>query len=258
VWTFVQLAKSGIVANWTFNERQAALPSTSQPVWLGGTVGTPGSGIVGCEASGTGAGGYTVSQFNFAANSCPTMVGLVPFYGSGTPAPLETFTPQQLFPIPNLTPDDPYGAFSLNRIELTMVNPFWQQPYKPTCSISTSFAWTEDDGTGQADAPTGSPPKLFYAHRPWVMAAKTIPTGWTLPDAISLLYDTTKNIVDPPFYVYGAAQYITGGIPVGDTSSAGDGSYANIETNWGFQIKACATILANGNFKAAYQKFVSC
>ena len=121
-----------------------------------------------------------------------------------------------------------------------MPDPFWQQPFKPDCG-GASFAWSQDDGSGNADASDGS--VRYYAHPPLVEALSTIPAGMSLPAGVSLLYDPSVNVIAPPYYPTG--------IPIGDNA----GNYSSIEMDWGFTLRVCGNV--GGRFRTEYN-FVAC
>jgi hypothetical protein len=207
--------RTGVHLTWTFDARA---PYSSSPP-------TPYA-VTGCESC-------AIEQFNYDLGQCRAVVGIVPFSG-GTPAPVESFPTQTLFSFPSsVTFDEAYGAHAQGAVMLTMVDPFYQAPYKPD-GDSLSFQWLEDDGSGTADDIGAS--QYYYAHRPLVEAAASLPSGKTLPDGVNLTYDGTSDIA-PPFY------------PNGIPQASG---YADVETDWGFTLKA----LAATRFSEAYLTFV--
>ncbi len=214
---------------WTFNQRQAALPVSGpppiQPHWLGWTADVDGErGIAGCLTQ-------SVAQYTLESSKCPAFVGFVPFYDG---APVETFTgaKKKLLPMPSTFGfDDIYGAHSQQKFAISMPDPFWQNPFMPSCD--GAITWKMDDGSG-----TGN-----YAHYPMVEALSTVPAGCSLPDGTYLLYDTAHVVVAPPFY------------PNGIPTVGGD--YEPFETDWGFAIRACGCIAGSGRFAADYA-YVDC
>jgi len=236
---------TGVVINWSFNQRAAAPGYTSPPTWY--------AGITGCTAA-------SVTQFNYSKGSCRAVVGIVPFYsgsptGGGTPTgggspppatPLEQFGNQVMFQMPDTFQfDDVYGAHAQAAIMLTMPDPFYETPFAPSCGGAIS--WTEDAGCGDADSGTS----LFYPHHPLVEAS-SVP-AYTLPSGVTLFYDPAHNAIAPPFYPTG--------IPIADglACSSGDTSaYGTVETDWGFACRACATINGSGRWAGFYSNFVTC
>ena len=234
--------KTGVHLEWSFNQRVAATGYTGTvPTWYGG--------ITGCLAC-------SVTQFTYSSGACPAAIGIVPFYSppadtsgdlpdqnSQPPenAPVEQFPNQEMFDFPaTVIFDDVYGAQWQAAVMLTMPDPFWQQPFKPDCG-GASFAWSQDDGSGNADASDGS--VRYYAHPPLVEALSTIPAGMSLPAGVSLLYDPSVNVIAPPYYPTG--------IPIGDNA----GNYSSIEMDWGFTLRVCGNV--GGRFRTEYN-FVAC
>ena len=208
--------RTGVFLSWTFNQR---VPP-----------GSPYAGISGCV-------NCDVSQFTYPAK-CP-MVGIVP---GGSP---EDFgTSGYLFNSPSGVEFDSYfGRHQQSAVMMVMVDPFWQLPFRPDCGDGT-WAWKEDDGSGQYDPEDGT--IKYFPHRPWVEALKVIPSGCSLPSGLSLFYASANHIA-PPFY-NDANGYI--GIPC-DVS---DGSYRAFETDWGFTNRACGAV----RFSSNYLQFTTC
>lgn len=240
--------RTGVRLVWTFDQRAAGKPVAYQPNWLGGSGSGTGTGQVGCTS-------LAISQFTYALDKCRAMVGVVPYYagvvldlGDIPPsAPLENFANQTLFAMPDaLTFDHHYGATYMGATEMVMPDPFWETPFTPDCD--GAVAWLEDDGTGQADAGT----TLYYAHRPWVEAAMTATSA--LPADAPLFY-ATGSVIAAPYYPNGIPCSQEAG---GCSGAEAGGNFISIERPWGFQIAACATIAANGNFATDYAKFTPC
>jgi hypothetical protein len=221
--------KTGVHLDWSFNQRQAQPAYTSPPTWYGGI-----GGCLGC----------TVTQFNYGGGTCPVMVGVVPRYGSGSGTPVESGpSGSEFFGFGgSVTFDDVFGAHWQGAVILTMVDPFYQQPYKPDCNNASAFEWAQDNGSGEADTDS----VFYFPHAPLVEALANVPGGDSLPAGVSLTYDTSVNVIAPPYYPQG--------IPIGDTG----GGYAAVETDWGFAGRACADIGASGRFASIYTTFVSC
>jgi hypothetical protein len=258
---FVQL-------QWAFNNRAAQSGYTSPPTWYDGIAGVTGISV-------------TDANLKFSP-CCPQVVGFVPFYQGGimggfTPMggspmsppakPVESFSVQNLAPMPDVfQADDLYGGYWLGSAETTMVDPFWQAPFKPDAVIVLPdvLNWTEDDGTGNEDTSTTSDGGAtintqYYAHHPLVEARATRPNnlGWAgnetppaLPSGVSLTFDTSANSIPPPYW--------PNGIPCGAYNGGDGGGFSNVVTTYGFYLAACATIAGGGRFAGNYQKFVSC
>jgi hypothetical protein len=216
---------TGVYLNWTFNQRQAALPTGSQPNWLQGTGAGTGTGIVGCLS-------YSVTQFTYPASTCKAIAGIVPFYAG---SPVENFKNQVLFPFPSsATFDDSYGAHWQAAVMLSMPDPFWQAPFKPNCDGAT-FGWAIDDGSGNLDTAT----TRYFPAAPLVEALSNIPAGDSLPAGVTLFY-APSNIQPPPYY--------PNGIPY----------QSDVSMDWGFTLRACGNIAAGGRFSNDYAPFVNC
>jgi hypothetical protein len=232
---------TGVHIKWQFDQRQANLATGSQPAWLNGTGAGMGDGNVGCLDS-----GYSIEQFNYLNGSCPAIVGIVP---SGSP---ENFTPQVLFDFPTVPIDNCYGAHSQSFIGLTMEDPFeiaCGTPFKPDFdpmdyTTPLSFSWKEDDGSGHADDPGGSPPVYYYAHRPFVEAADAVPSGKSLPTGVTLFYDPA-NKFNPTCYTYNVAIGGGQGIPYGH----------NVTSDWGTTDRICNNV---SRFVADYAAWNYC
>jgi hypothetical protein len=236
--------KTGVHAEWSFNNRAAQSGFTSPPSWYASTPGCLGA---------------TLAQFSYSSGTCDAVVGIVPYYQTppignesfagnqtlGGAAPVELFPNQELFDFPAaLAADDVYGGFWQAGVFMTMPDPFWQTPFKPDCDGST-FVWSMDDGSGQLDVAGGDsvPTQKFYPFHPLVEAS-TDSTG--LPAGIYAAFDPAHNQVAPPYWPLG--------IPIGDA----DGNYGAVETEWGFTQRACATIASSGRFATNYANFVTC
>lgn len=234
--------RTAVYLEWAFDQRAGALP-TPPATWY--------AGIYGCT-------GGSVTQFTYAAGACPSVVGIVPYVSpvidrtgpigragsSPSGVPSSSFSNQVMFGFPAVFRfDGSYGSHWQAAIETTMVDPFWQEPFKPNCG-GLIFNWVEDNGNGNANDDTSYPKLHFFAHHPWVEAASIVPTGMSLPGGITLFFDPSDQI-KPPAYVYS-----TGGIPIGDEN----GNYGSVEQPWGFKSRACAAT----RFAADYAKFVTC
>jgi hypothetical protein len=145
--------------------------------------------------------------------------------------------------------DDAFGAYWMGAVQTAMVDPFWQRPFAPGCSHA--FQWLSDDGSGMAD----DSETRYYPAPPLVEARATYPAnlGWgknesppALPAGVSLAYDVSKNVVSP--------EIGPPGIPIGDAS----GDYGEVALTYGFYLRACGNIAANGRFAGSYRQFVSC
>lgn len=230
--------RTGVRIVWTFNNRMTHVAAGSQPAWLGGSGAGTGTGIVGCT-------GHTITQFTYPAG-CPAIVGLVPFY-DGVPA--ETDGQSALAAMPSaINFDATYGALWLGAVEMTMPDPFWQEPFQPfdpeladDLIVGCNYSWIEDDGSRQTDV-AGS--VRYYPHHRMVEAATTIPVGKSLPAGLELFYGTGA-VIAPPHYVIG-----TGGLPIANAT----GDYASFERPWGFTLRACS---ANG-YSPFYISFTNC
>jgi hypothetical protein len=232
--------QTGLQMTWTFDQRSGHLATGSQPAWIGGTGVHTGTGIVGALAA-----GYSVSQFNYSAGACPSVVGMVP----SSPT-IENFPVQNLFGMPAFSNfDDVYGQHGQSAIQLTSQDALWEPPYKPDGGGAISFSWVEDNGSGESDGTSAIyGVQKFYAHHPLVEALDAIPAGLptgALPTGIHLPYDASAVVVAPPFY--------PNGIPISTDTTAGD--YADVETDWGFALNACGNV--GGRFSSSYA-YVSC
>ena len=253
-----------VQVQWQFNNRAAQPGVTSPPTWYDGIAGVTGISV-------------TDANLKFSP-CCPSVVGFVPFYSPGilgsfvpmggapmsAPAtPTEHFSCQNLGQMPDsFIADDLFGGFWMGTAETTMVDSFWQAPFKPDADIvfPDILNWGEDDGTGKPDSEDVSEGgatiySKYYAHHPLVEARASLPhnLGWSgtdsppaLPAGVSIGFDTGVNSIPPPYW--------PGGIPVGGA----DGQYGDVTTTFGLYQTFCATIAANGRFAADYQKFVSC
>ena len=216
--------QTGVHLEWTFNQRAQAATYPSPPTWYAGTA-----GCTGC----------TVTQFNYSASTCRAMVGIVPFYsGSAVEVWPGSSAPFQM--TDGLEFDATFGAHWQSAIALTMEDPFWQRPFKPDCDDS-SFAWTEDDGSGAEDVLI-DPMIYYFPHRPLVEALSVIPAGKSLPSGVTLFYDPAHNVIAPPYY------------PNGLPCNIDTGDFTSIETDWGFTLRACAAV----SFSATYLAFTTC
>lgn len=232
--------RTGVHVSWNFNQRAAM--QTTPPSFYGG--------INGCT-------GATVTQFNYDTGACRSIVGIVPFNSPPTDSSdgladtsddlppvnesLEFFQNQKLFDFQSAVIfDDVFGNHGQGAIFLTMPDPFYQTPFVPECGSST-FQWTEDDGTSQEDS-DGPPAIKYYPHHPLVEAASVIPSGMSLPSGITLTYDPA-NAITPPFYA--------NGIPV----TMPDGSYGSYTTDWVFALNVCSN--TGGRFYGNYS-YVDC
>ena len=219
---------TGVHIKWQFDQRQANLATGSQPAWLNGTGAGIGDGVKGCLDS-----GYSIEQFNYLNGSCPAIVGIVP---SGSP---ENFTPQVLFDFPTVPIDNGYGAHSQSMIALTMEDPFeiaCGTPFKPDFNPADfttpfSFSWKEDDGSGHTPDGVGTPPVYYYAMRPLVEAAESVPSGKSLPTGVTLFFDPA-NKFSPPCYTYNADIGGGQGILYG----------ANVTSDWGTTDRICNNV----------------
>jgi hypothetical protein len=247
---------------WLWNNRAAQTGYTGTvPTWNGANLGSGQPTILPVNIQ---------SQNIRLSPCCPAVIGFVPFYsplvdsGSGQPsdpqpppsAPRESFRNQQLFPMPGTFQfDDSFFAYWIGVVQTTMVDPFWQAPFAPDCT--GAFQWIEDDGSGQPDSGDEDDPPFirYYPARPLVEARATYPAnlGWaknegapTLPGALSLAFDVTKNLIMP--------EVGPPGIPIGDVS----GGFGSVWTAYGFYLKACANIAGSGRFGTTYSQFVSC
>jgi hypothetical protein len=232
--------QTGLQMTWTFDQRSGHLATGSQPAWIGGSGAGTGTGLVGALAA-----GYSVSQFNYSAGACPSVVGMVP----SSPT-IENFPVQNLFVMPAFSNfDDVYGQHGQSAIQLTSQDALWEPPYKPDGGGAISFSWVEDNGSGESDGTSAIyGVQKFYAHHPLVEALDAIPAGLptgALPTGIHLPYDASAVVVAPPFY--------PNGIPISTDTTAGD--YADVETDWGFALNACGNV--GGRFSSSYA-YVSC
>ena len=241
---------TGVHLDWSFDKRQAALATSAQPNWLGGTGAGTGTGTVGCLSQ-------SVTQFNYTYKAgCPAIVGIVPYYsqipsggdtpvGSDTPSPnvpADNFDNAVLFDFPpRFLLDDQYGSHWQGALMLSMPAPEWEAPFFPSCNGFLTN-WAEDvDGTGWADG-TGPISGIDYTKWAWfpgaylVEAATTVPAGCALPAALKLFYDPS-NIFPPPYY--------PNGIPYG----------SDVLMDWGFITRACNS---SNHFYTEYMKFVTC
>lgn len=207
-------------------QRQLRIP-TVEPEWYEGQ-----QGILSVSAT----------QGAIAPNDC---------YGASiaiTPSG-EVFGNADVFGFPgSFSFDDYFGAVWQGVVETTMVDPFWQAPFKPDCEILSpdTLTWHPDDGSGQEDYEIGEGSigyHKFYAYPPLVEALKTVPSGApALPSGVVLGLDPELNIINPPHPM---------GVPLGD-----GGAWTDVWRPWGFAVIARTNILAAGRFSAHYDTFV--
>ena len=141
----------------------------------------------------------------------PAIIGHVPGAGATT----DDFENHALSAMPSsITFDSLFGTFSLQAVESTMPDPFWQTPFVPDGDVFLpgTVDWREDDGSGAADAPDGAGWIRYYAHHPLVEARSTVPATYgpgqnesppALVSGVSLTYDLTVNDISPPYYSNG-------------------------------------------------------
>lgn len=251
--------RTGVHLAWTFDQRAVHKPSP--PSFYGGI-----SGCMSCA----------VSEFTYEKGKCPAVVGIVPYYSDvvnpaaipnpnarPTVKPLENFNNQNLFQMPDVFKfDDLYGAHWQAAVEMTMVDPFWQAPYKPSCGEleieCDVIDWDEDNGCGTDDyletVNAVAHCHKIYPHQRWVEAKSTVPVGKTLDSRVELFYDP-NNIFAPPYYIY--ADKPSGGIPLADLDAEGDGEYSSIERPWGLQLRVTRNTCTDPNrFLTYYNEFV--
>jgi hypothetical protein len=239
--TFVKL-------EWTFDMRKAQFPTAAQPKWLGGTAAGDGTGLIGCT-------GLDISQQSYSLITCKPIIGFVPYHSTGgTYGALENFRFQKLFPMPLdfLFQIDPvFGSYWMGAVETTMVDPFWQPPFKPDCDFDLNdvLHWKEDDGSGQTDIGPdtndagGETSTWYYPHRPLVEAASTVPAGQTLAGGVTLFY-APGSVIQPDPWPHGI-QYAA--------------DYTDVWRPYGFLKRACENIRGGtGNFSAEYSDFCHC
>ena len=218
--------KTGVLAGWTFSQREMTLHTEDQPAWYGGDGETPGSGLAGVLSG-------SLTRFYYTTGACPAAIGIVP---DGSTAPVEDFPNQILFDFPTCSFDDVFGGHAQKAVVLTMVDPFWQTPFKPDRGGADSFTWLSDDGSGYTD----SAPTYYYPMAPLVEAETTVPTGFSLPAGIYLPLDPAHNVLAPPSW--------PNGIPIAD----GDGNYGTVNTEWGTAARICGN---TGRFSELYATY---
>lgn len=234
--------KTGVLANWTFSRRDEAL--ATPPTWFGGFGGVLTGGL---------------TQFQYSSGACPAAIGIVPFYdapmlgdspmlgGSPLPAaePTENFPNQELFPMPGFSTDESFGSHAQAAVMLSMVDPFFESPFKPDSGGTDSFSWVEDDGEGTPNDSGATPPVYYFPLAPMVEAAMGVPSTYSLPTGLYLPLDPAHNAVAPPYWA--TPPYF--GIP----TNAGD--YGSVTTEWGTVGRVCANIAGSGRFSSVYATY---
>lgn len=230
---------TGVRLVWTINRRDAARATGDQPDWLGGSGAGTATGLVGVTA-------LSLTEFTYDLGNCRAIVGAVPYYddGDGGTECIEDFkntTP--LFAMPTIEFDLTYGAMHLGATELTMPDPFYQQPFKPDCD-GAAFQWLEDDGSGIEDDLIGPPVKKYFPYRRLVEAVMTTRPGTSLPTGIHLFYEA-GSVIYPPYFPYG--------IPVGNAA----GDFGEVWRPFTFTKRVCDSLPGN-RFADVYTAFVTC
>lgn len=175
---------------------------------------------------------------------CPAVVYITPQDGSQPVGETNGSNNSQSFPHPNLDCDSCYGSLWQCIPKQVMTDPLWQRPVKPcdkSGTMNDGMAWTEDDGSGEADTPFGSPPLEYFPQRPWVECRNTVPTGApALPSGFT--FNAIHATLDPG---------LQAPIPAGPAGAGAPPNGAWM-TPWIWMAKRAANVAAAGRFSCDY------
>jgi hypothetical protein len=231
-----------VYTDWTYWPRQLLEPARINAIYQGCNGGACGEdNETGCDCSGITCetvavnrlSAYTQEAGCVAFNPCnPAVLCITP---NG-----ESFANGVTYDFPSIEVDEEYGSGWQAEFQQSMVDLLYQAPHVPAANPCTSeiTAWTEDDGTCEADNILQS----FFPHRPLVEARLTLPSGApSLPSGITIGWVSPVTDPSSPDALYPG--------PSNGPSLSGIVPWTTIDNE-------CACIQGSGRFASTYENQV--